>query len=133
MPTNRNDSTRQDDDQEERRRFEADALSRQSNVLPLDAARNEGQFYGRLIRGDRSLTGVQRIGFFLIGFLFSAWAAFLFVGIFPRLAGTVGLRYPSPDGKSVSLIYLPVAAIFLFLGIKVIRSAVIPRGRRRQK
>jgi hypothetical protein len=132
VPVNRNDSTLQGDDREERRRFEADALSRQSNVLPLDAARNEGQFYGRLIRGDRPLTGVQRVGFFLVGFLFSMWAAFLFVGIFPGLASTAGLRYPSPDGKPVSLIYLPVAAIFLLLGIKVMCTAVVPRGRRRQ-
>jgi hypothetical protein len=52
---------------EDRRQFEADAISRQSNVLPLDAARNEGRFYGQLIRGERQLNGVQRIGFFLVG------------------------------------------------------------------
>jgi len=131
---NRNDSTRQDDErQESRRRFEADALSRQSNVLPLNAARNEGQFYGQLIRGDRTLTGVQRIGFFLIAFLFSAWAAFMFLGMFPRLTGAVGLRFPFADGKSISPIYLPIAAIFLFLGVKIMRTAVIPLGQRRQK
>jgi len=134
MPTNRNDPTRQDQDQREsRRRFEADALSRQSNVLPLDAARNEGQFYGHLIRGDRPLTGVQRIGFFLVGLLFSAWAAFMFLGMFPRLTGAFGLRFPFADGKSISLIYLPIAAIVLFLGVKVIRTAVMPRGRRREE
>ena len=131
MPINQNDSTPQDGDQQEsRRRFEADTISRQSNVLPLDAARNEGQFYGQLIRGDRPLTGVQRIGFFLIGFLFSAWAALMFLGAFPRLAGAVGLRFPFADGKSISLVYLPIAAIALFIGVKIIRTAVMPRGHR---
>ena len=44
---------------EARRQFEADAISSQSNVLPLDAARNEGRFYGKLIRGERQLSGVS--------------------------------------------------------------------------
>ncbi len=65
MPENPHLPTRQETEhgEEARRRFEADAISRQSNVLPLDAARNEGRFYGKLIRGERPLSGVQRIGF----------------------------------------------------------------------
>jgi hypothetical protein len=48
MPKKPNHPTRQEIEHEEetRRRFEADALFRQSKVLPMDAARNEGRFYG---------------------------------------------------------------------------------------
>jgi hypothetical protein len=76
MPKEPNHPTRKEIEHEEetRRRFEADAILRQSNVLPMDAARNEGRFYGQLIRGSRPLNGVQRIGFFLVGSLF-CWSA----------------------------------------------------------
>jgi hypothetical protein len=112
-----------------RRQFERDTLSSQSNVLPLDAARNEGRFYGQLIRGERSLSGAQRIGFFLVGILFSSWAIFLIVGAFPGLSSLTGLRLAPLGGQSVSIVYLPVAAIFLFLGLKIIATIIRPHKR----
>ncbi|MGH9782036.1 MAG: hypothetical protein ACRD33_09480 [Candidatus Acidiferrales bacterium] len=48
-------------------RFEADVLFRQSNVLPLDAAMNQGRFYGLLIRASRPRNGLERAGFLLMG------------------------------------------------------------------
>jgi hypothetical protein len=79
MPEKSNNPTHQEIEREEesRREFEADLISRQSNVLPLDAARNEGRFYGQLVRGERPLNGVQRIGFFLVGSLFCGSALFM--------------------------------------------------------
>ena len=40
---------------------------RQENVLPLETAWNEGNFYGRVLKGRQLLTGVQRVGIFMIG------------------------------------------------------------------
>jgi hypothetical protein len=124
------DPTRRESDQqaENLRQLEADAMSRQSNVLPLDAARNEGRFYGQLIRGDRSLNGVQRVGFFLIGAMFCSWAIFILVGALPRLASLIGFRRDLSD-KTISMLYLPVAALVLFLGVKVVVTALRPSHR----
>src|ERR1700689_5757908 len=126
MHKNPHHPTRQPTEREEktRQQFEADAVSSQSNVLPLDAARNEGRFYGQLIRGERHLTGVQRIGFFLVGSLFCASALFVVMGAFPRLFSYIGLSVAPIGNKSVSMVALPFAALALFLGLKVIGSAL---------
>jgi hypothetical protein len=113
-----------------RRRFEADAIARQSNVLPLDAARNEGQFYGKLIRGKRPLHGVQRIGFFLVGSLLCGSALFTVLSAFPGLFRFMGLHIVTIGDKSLSIVYLPFAALALFAGLKVIASAVAPFRRK---
>jgi hypothetical protein len=132
MPEKPNHRTRQGIEQAEetRRRFEADAISRQSNVLPMDAARNEGKFYGQLTRGERALDSVQRIGFFLVGNLFLWSAVFIIVGAFPRFFSVIGLRLQSIGDKSISIVYLPFAALSLFLGLKIIGTAITPRRRK---
>jgi hypothetical protein len=132
MPKKRHHPARQQTEkaEETRRRFESDAISRQSNVLPLDAARNEGRFYGQLIRGERHLTGVQRIGFFLVGLLFCASALFVVAGAFPRLFSYIGVSVAPIADKSVSMVSLPFAALVFFLGLKVIGSAIAPRKRK---
>ena len=132
MPKNPHHPTRQqtEQDEETRRRFESDAISRQSNVLPLDAARNEGRFYGQLIRGERHLNVVQRIGFFLVGSLFCASALFVVMGAFPRLFSYIGLSVAPIGNKSVWMVSLPFAALAFFLGLKVIGSAIAPRRRK---
>jgi hypothetical protein len=132
MPKEPNHPTRKEIEHEEetRRRFEADAILRQSNVLPMDAARNEGRFYGQLIRGSRPLNGVQRIGFFLVGSLFCWSAIFILLGAFPRLFSFIGLPVTLIANKSVSVLYLPFAALSLVLGLKIIGRAITPRGRK---
>src|SRR5271156_5264112 len=132
MPNASKDRTRQEIEQDEktRQQFEADTISRQSNVLPMDAARNEGRFYGRLFRGERSLNGVQRIGFFLVGFLFCGSALFIVTGAFPGLVRFMGLQVIPMGDKSVSMAYLPFAAIAFFLGLKLIGLAIAPRKRK---
>lgn len=73
MPDQPRDATPEELKSEEAlRRFEAEAAFHQSNILPLDQAMNEGRFYGLLIRGNQSVTGVQRIGFLLIAILLVA-------------------------------------------------------------
>jgi hypothetical protein len=116
--------------EETRRQLEADAITRQSNVLPLDAARNEGRFYGKLIRSERPLNGVQRIGFFLVGLLFCGSALFILMGAFPGLFHLIGLHVAPIGDKSVSMVSLPFAALALFLGLKVIGTAIRPRNRK---
>jgi len=113
-----------------RRDSDADTISRQSNVLPLYTARNEGLFYGRLIRGDRPLSGVQRIGFVLVGLLFCGSAIFILSGAFPQLFGIIGLTAGPMADKTVALAYLPVAALFLFSGLTVIARAITSKGRK---
>ncbi len=98
------------------------------NVLPLDAARNEGRFYGQIIRG-RPLNATQRVGFFLIGFLFCFSAIFLFAAAFPKLANAVGLSAPSiPNG--LTFFYIPFAMFSLLLGIVAIGKSLAakPQG-----
>src|SRR6202789_3305064 len=80
---------------------DGDTISRQSNVLPLHTARNEGLFYGRLIRGDRPLSGVQRIGIVLVGLLFCGSAIFILSGAFPQLFGIMGLTARPMADKTV--------------------------------
>src|ERR1700679_3219726 len=113
-----------------RRHSDADPISRQSNVLPLHTARNEGLFYGRLIRGDRPLSGVQRIGIVLVGLLFCGSAIFILSGAFPQLFGIMGLTAGPMADKTVALAYLPVAALFLFSGLTVIVRAITSKGRK---
>ena len=131
MPKRPHHPSRPEIEQEEegRRQFEADAISRQSNVLPLDAARNEGRFYGQLIRGERQLNGVQRVGFFLVGWIFCWWGIFLCMDIFPQALGFIGLHSPLSD-KLIPLWHLPFASVVLLLGLKVMVTAVAPRKRK---
>jgi hypothetical protein len=132
MPKNSDYPTRQEIEQGEaaRRRFEEDIITRQSNVLPLDAARNEGRFYGKLIRGERPLSGVQRAGFFLVGSLFCGMALFLVVDAFPGLLRFMDLHAVPMGDKSVAIVSLPFASLFFLLGFKLIRSAIVVRSRR---
>lgn len=131
----KNDSTDQrlDGGEQGPRWIEAEGSSRQSNILPLDAARNEGRFYGRLIRGNYALNGPQRIGFFLVGALFCWSAIFIVMLAFPRFFGMIGLPVALKGHESVSRLYLPVVAVMLFLGLKVIGRAVMPQRRKPQK
>lgn len=112
--------------EEDRHRFEAEAVGRLSNVLPLDAARNEGRFYGQVIRG-RPLSGVQRIGFFLIGSMFCFLAALVFLSAFPGLRRLTGLPNPFPWETS-SLPYVPFNAICFLLGLAAVVKAFAPNA-----
>ncbi len=105
------------------RRFEAEAAFRQSNVLPLDYAMNEGRFYGLLMRGGRPLTAVQRIGFVLIAIMLCV------PGFFVALAAVPRWRYfirGGVLGGGVPMLYLPLAALIFLAGIRVIWVALRP-------
>jgi hypothetical protein len=110
--------------------LEREFTARQSNVLPLDAARNEGSFYGKLFRGGRPLSGSQRVGFVLVGFIACAQAFFVTFLAFPGLAATAGMRILPNSNRAVFLAYLPFAALICFLGIKLMVTAVTAPSRR---
>jgi hypothetical protein len=129
MAREHNDPIRHQSEHESRRRFEADAVGRLSNVLPVDAARNEGRFYGQLVRGGRPLSGVQRVGFFLTGLMFILWSIFITIGMFPRFFRYVGLPVAQMADKSVSIAYFPIAVLALFLGLKIFGTALRRRMR----
>jgi hypothetical protein len=110
MPNIPKHPTRQEIEQDEktRQQFEADTLSRHSDVLPMGAARNEkGRFYGELIRGERSRNGARRIGFFLVGFLICS----------------LGILIVIDAGESTPMVFLPFGAFAILLGVKIIVSA----------
>ncbi len=65
-----------------------------------------------------------------MGFLFCGSALFIGAGAFPGLVRSMGLRVVPMGDKSVSMAYLPFAAIALFLGLKLIGSAIAPRKRK---
>jgi hypothetical protein len=114
MKDERNRSTKQYE--EAPQLLQSQFASRQSNVLPLDAVRNEGRFYGRLLRGGRPLSGSQRIGFVLLGFIACAQAFFVVCGAFPELTSAVGMR-PLPNSNRAALLaYLPFGLLNLLVG-----------------
>ena len=131
MPKNPRHPTRAEVEQGEdaRGRFEEDAISHQSNVLPLDAARNERRFYGKFIH-VRPLNSIRRVGFFLVGSLFCGLALFTVLGAFPGLLRFMDLRLVPMGDKSVAMVSLPFAALFFFLdsGSSARRSQPVPES-----
>jgi len=114
-----------------RARLESEFELNQSNVLPLDVARNEGRFYGSMIRGNRALNPAQRIGFFLMGFLACGQAFFAVLGAFPQLAKAAGMRVFPTDNQAISYAYLAFSALILFIGVKLIVKAFTPNKQAR--
>jgi hypothetical protein len=110
--------------------LERDFTARQSNVLPLDAARNQGSFYGKLFRGGRPLSGSQRIGFALVGFIACAQAFFVTLIAFPGLAAAAEMRILPTSNRAVFLAYLPFATLICLLGIKLMVTAFTAPSRR---
>lgn len=101
------------------RRFEAEAAFRQSNTLPMDQAMNEGRFYGLLIRGNRPLTSIQRIGFLLIALLLFEPSLLLVFGAVPHFTQTVG-------GEMLGAMWMLYALLAFLAGLRVVWVALKP-------
>jgi hypothetical protein len=132
MPKNPHHSIHDEVEQGEdaRRRFEEDAISHQSDVLPLDAARNEGRFNRKRIRGERPLNSIQRVGLFLVGLLSCGLALFTVVCAFHGLLRFMDLHVVPMGDKSVSMVPRPSAALLFLLGLRSIRLAIATRSRK---
>jgi hypothetical protein len=91
---------------------------RQQNVLPLSTAWNEGRFYGRALTGGRRLTGVQRVGLFLIGLQAIAVPLILVFGK-PSLTATGHTFHISHhEFAGVPVVWLPVYLTYMLLGAR---------------
>jgi hypothetical protein len=91
---------------------------RQQNVLPLPSAWNERRFYGRALKGNRQLTGVQRVGLFLLG-LQGIGIPLMFLFGRPALPAVAHpLRIFHHEFTGVSVVWLPVYLIYMLLGVR---------------
>jgi len=116
-PNHESDAAR--DDELGRLELEREWLSRQENVLPLEAAGNEGRFYGQVLKGRRQLTLVQRLGILLIGLQMIA------IGTVIMLAPGWLLPDFGPSLKSIDatlpglpLIWIPVLLLDVAVGLR---------------
>jgi hypothetical protein len=90
MPPPADDFSRPQEGERGRLEMERNFQLSQENVLPLETAWNEGRFYGLALKGSQQLTGVQRVGIFMLGFLAIAVALMTVIAV-GRFHGRLGL------------------------------------------
>lgn len=119
MPRPTDDFAEADKEEAGRLEMERNWRLRRENVLPLEAAWNEGRFYGLALKGAQRLTGVQRFGVFILGILFVG-TALLMPFLSEVQLGPVGpsLRSIYQRLPNVSLVWIPVALLELALGLR---------------
>jgi len=102
-----------------REEWEQDLRERQRNIVFPDTVRNQGNFYRRLLRGNRPLVGAQRVGLVLL-------AIPVFFGGYLGVAfSIIGFLHPE-DGAPTWLVLilggLTSAATCIFAGMMLIRA-----------
>jgi hypothetical protein len=109
--------------------WQADAGKGQQNVLPLDAARNEGRFLGKILLGTGPLSIVQRIGTIVLavpvlagglgtlGLLLKHLDRLQLVDPIHSIAGTIG-------NLVTGLLVLLFLAVSLFVGFRLVLKAI---------
>jgi hypothetical protein len=112
-----------------RQDMERDWKVRQENILPLETARNEGQFYGRALKGSR-LTGIQRTGILLIGLQAVGFAAMMLFHEWPYPKVGPSLRVFHQRLPDVPLVWMPVILLGLAFGLRFCWVALKPSGNR---
>jgi vacuolar-type H+-ATPase subunit I/STV1 len=99
-----------------------EANNRQRNIAPLDVIRNDAMVEGSLIRGDRHLTSVQRIGSIILGtFYLSFGLGFLTLFIVGIVNGDF---YHSAIAFMLPIGFLVMAG-FSYMGYKMVRNGII--------
>jgi hypothetical protein len=109
-----------------RQEMERDWKLRQENVLPLEAAQNEGRFYGWALKGSRPLTGVQRTGILLIGLQAVGFAAMMLFHEWPYPKVGPSLKSFHQHLPDVPLIWMPVIFLGAALGLRFCWVALKP-------
>jgi hypothetical protein len=107
------------------REWQEEAQKRQRNIAPEDTIRNDAIAEGLLIRGDRRLTGVQRVTAVVLG-LIPASVAILSLWAASDIATTGGFH------PVYALIVLPIilfGVAFGYVAFRMIRTG-ITGGRR---
>jgi hypothetical protein len=109
--------------------WETEAGEGQQNVLPLDAARNEGRFLGTILLGTDPLSTVQRIGTIILaipvlagglgtlGVLLKHLDRLQLVDPIHPIAGTIG-------NLATGLLVLLFLAVSLFVGFRLVLNAI---------
>jgi hypothetical protein len=109
--------------------WQADVCKGQENVLPLDAARNEGRFLGTILLGTGPLSTVQRIGTIILA-----------IPVLAGGLGTLGVLLTHLDRLQVrdpvhpivgtignlitGLVVLLFLAVSLFVGFRLVLNAI---------
>jgi hypothetical protein len=109
-----------------RQEMERDWKLRQENVLPLETAQNEGRFYGRVLKGSRPLTGVQRTGILLIGLQAVGFAAMMLFHDWPYPKVGPSLKSFYQNLPDVPLIWMPVILLGAAVGLRFCWVALKP-------
>lgn len=132
MPPDADHSPLAQNDERARLEMERNWQMRQQNVLPLETARNEGRFYGLALKGSARLTGVHRMGLFMLGILAlgSALAMSLADDSSRRFGPTLkSIHHALPD---VDLFLLPIIVLEVALGLRLWWVALKPPARSHQ-
>jgi len=111
----------------ERQEMERDWKLRQENVLPLETAQNEGRFYGRTLKGNRPLTGIQRTGILLIGLQAVGFAAMMLFHEDPYPKVGPSLKSFHQHLPDLPLIWIPIIFLAAALVLRFCWVALKPR------
>jgi hypothetical protein len=115
--------------QVKREDWRRDVGAGQQNVLPLDAARNEGRFLGTILLGTGRLTLVQRIGTIIIAIPFLA-GGFGTLGILLTRLDKLQLEDPvrpvvgTIGNAVVGVLVLAILVVFLSVGFRLVLNAI---------
>ena len=104
-----------------REEWEQDLRERQRNIVFPDTVRNQGNFYRRLLRGNRPLATAQRVGLFLLGI-----STFL-GGCFGLAISSAGFLHPEDDSSGWLIMIVgggASAASCVFASLMLIRALV---------
>lgn len=129
IPPTADDSPLAEKETRDRLEMERDWQLRQENVLPLETAWNEGRFYGLLLKGSKPLSGVQRVGTLMVGFLAlaMAFATYMVAG---NLSGNGPfLEFGHQRFPILSLVWVPAVLLESTLGFRLCWIALRPPSR----
>lgn len=115
MPDSADDSSRLE--------MERNWQLRQENILPLEAAWNEGRFYGTVLKGSRPLTSVQRIGIFMLSLSILGGGLMTFIFGADPLAGP-SLKSIHQRLPRASLVWAPIIFLEIAFAIRLCWVAI---------
>lgn len=96
---------------------------RQENVLPLEAAWNEGRFYGVVLKGRRPLTNVQRVGIFMLSLQVLGTGLMTFV-LYPYRVAGPSLKSIYQRLPDVSLVWTPIILLEIAFALRLCWVAI---------
>jgi hypothetical protein len=99
-----------------------DVRNRERNIAPEDTIRNDAFVEGTLIRGDKPLSTVQRVGAIIIGLFFLCFAA-----IFFWADGSV-MIFGGLEDRGINAVLVPIGFLIAsgtaYVGYRMVRSGL---------